>query len=211
MVNTIGSPYIELVDLKGYLKIGVDKVGYDVQLQDAINSATTEINNFCGRQFGKDDALTARHYTPDSRFSLITDDFYDATGLTLAIADGYGNYGLPFTPLPTELIPLDGIVDGQPGWPYNEIRGQYGYAYAGSGLYNGTQTVRVTAKWGWAAVPAPVKQATLIVAAQTYRLSDTPLGVAGMEKQFGGVVKVTDLPQVASKLKRYVVDPLLIG
>jgi hypothetical protein len=203
MVNTIGTPYITLADLKGYLKIGLDKVGQDVQLQDAINSASNEINDHCGRQFGKADSLSARHYQPESQWSLMVDDFYDATGLTIAIETRYGVYSDPINPLPTDLRPLDGVMDGQPGWPYSEIRGNFG-GYGGS-------IIRVTALWGWAAVPATIKQATLIVAAQTFRLSDTPLGIAGAENKFGGVVHVKDLPQVESKLARYVVDPLMIG
>jgi hypothetical protein len=202
MVNTIGTPYITLADLKGYLKIDLSKVAQDVQLQDAINSASNEINDHCGRQFGKADSLSARHYQPESRWSLMVDDFYDATGLTIAYETSYGVYSDPILPLPTDLRPLDGVMDGQPGWPYNEIRGNF--AYAGS-------MVRVTALWGWAAVPAAIKQATLIVAAQTFRLADTPLGIAGAENKFGGVVHLKDLPQVEAKLARYVVDPLMIG
>lgn len=210
MVNTIGTPYITLADLKGYLKIDLSKVGQDVQLQDAINSASNEINDHCGRQFGKADALSARHYQPESRWSLMVDDFYDATGLTLAYDDGYGNYGDPVEPLVTDLRPLDGVMDSQPGWPFREIRGSF--AYVPDGVYGyGTPIVRVTALWGWASVPAAIKQATLIVAAQTFRLADTPLGIAGAENKFGGVVHVKDIPQVASKISRYVVDPLMIG
>jgi hypothetical protein len=39
--------------------------------------------------------------------------------------------------------------------------------------------VRVTAKWGWPAVPDTVVQATLIQASRLYRRKDSPEGVLG--------------------------------
>ena len=50
-------------------------------------------------------------------------------------------------------------------------------------------TVEVTAKWGWPAVPAEIKDATLLMAPRLFARKDSPTGVAG----FGdyGVVRVT--------------------
>jgi hypothetical protein len=63
------------------------------------------------------------------------------------------------------------------------------------------RAVQITALWGWSAVPDPVKQATLIIAAEQWKLKDAPFGVAG----FGefGPIRVRDNPMAASLLARY--------
>jgi hypothetical protein len=60
----------------------------------------------------------------------------------------------------------------------------------------------VTGVFGWPAVPANVKQAALIAAADLFRLKDAPFGIAG----FGefGVVRVQANPRVMSLLRRYI-------
>jgi hypothetical protein len=60
--------------------------------------------------------------------------------------------------------------------------------------------VKVTAKWGWLAVPDAVQQATLFLANQYYKTArEAPLGVAG----FGdfGAVRVRAMPQVENLLQ----------
>jgi hypothetical protein len=39
--------------------------------------------------------------------------------------------------------------------------------------------VQVTATWGWTAVPATIKKATLLQASRFYKRRDAPFGVAG--------------------------------
>jgi hypothetical protein len=61
--------------------------------------------------------------------------------------------------------------------------------------------VEVTGVFGWPAVPAPVVQATMLVASELFRLRDAPFGVAG----FGefGAVRVRENPKVAALLDPY--------
>jgi len=56
--------------------------------------------------------------------------------------------------------------------------------------------------FGWPAVPRNVKTASLIAAAQIFRIKDAPFGVAG----FGefGVVRIQQNPQVMWLLRRYI-------
>ena len=60
----------------------------------------------------------------------------------------------------------------------------------------------MTAKWGWEAVPEAVRQATVIIAAETFQLKDAPFGTAGMD-QFGNIYHVRDNRIAAGKLARY--------
>lgn len=210
----LGEPYVTLAEMRNYLKMGVGQpTNLDDDIEDAVASATEEVNLFCGRQFNRSETATARHYYPDTFTSLPVDDFWTTDGLV--VETGVSGLWAEVDAGGLVPYPLDGVMDGQIGWPYTELRlgGGYGsqFNYVPRRYRNTSSLVRVTAKWGWEAVPASVKQATKIVAAQNFRLSDTPLGVAGMEGKFGGIVHVKDLPQVASKLKRYVVQPILVG
>jgi hypothetical protein len=211
----LGEPYVTLEEMRDYLKFRPnDPTNRDNDLEDALASATDEVNLHCGRQFNRSETATPRHYRPSSATSITVDDFYSIEDLV--VETNYGNSGV-WSEVNTAGLtpyPLDGVMDGQIGWPYTELRLGYGGRfdfYPRRSPYGSSSLIRVTAKWGWAAVPPAVKQATKIIAAQNYRLSDTPLGVAGMEGKFGGIVHVKELPQVASKLCRYVNQPILVG
>jgi hypothetical protein len=69
--------------------------------------------------------------------------------------------------------------------------------------------LQVTARWGWTAVPAAVKQACLILASETFRLKGAPFGVANMD-QFGPI-RVRDNPMAQKKLMPYALDPVMVG
>jgi hypothetical protein len=108
------------------------------------------------------------------------------------------------------VFPHNGIVNGQPSWPFHKIRTTTGLRFFKREWYGNLATVRVTAKWGWPSVPAPVHQACLILAAETFQIKDAPLGVAGAGS-FGAVIKVSDNRMVATKLMRYTRSPVLVG
>ena len=61
--------------------------------------------------------------------------------------------------------------------------------------------MHVTARWGWPAIPAPVKQAAFLVSAEQWKLKDAPFGVAG----FGefGAIRVRLNPMVTTLLGPY--------
>lgn len=69
--------------------------------------------------------------------------------------------------------------------------------------------VQVTARWGWVAVPAPVKAACLISAAETFKLREAPFGVASF--QDFGLARVRDNPIARRKLNPYRRDVLAVA
>jgi hypothetical protein len=180
----LGDTYATLAELKTHVGIPVDEDMKDEVLQWALDSASREIENCCERQFNKTTTASQRTYRL-SCDSVEVDDFWTTDGLVIDgnayAADDY------------DLWPLNGTVNGVPGWPYGEI--------VSYGRHLPDDRVTVTAQWGWDAVPAPVKQACLMLAAKNYKLADSPLGVAG----FGefGVVRVRDMPDIDRKLKKY--------
>lgn len=200
----LGDSYATLAELKVRLSNLDDVDMYDALLEDALDSVSREIESHCGRQFNNTDTATTRTYGPDEVFALHegsavsrwarVDDFHDVAGLVIE------SDGTTWTADDYVLHPRNGVIDGQVGWPYYEIHA------AGSLSFNAG--LSVTAKWGWAAVPAPVKQACLIMAAETHLTKNAPFGVAGMD-QFGAI-RVRDNRMAAAKLARYCRDPIRV-
>lgn len=196
----LGDPYVELEDLKAYLKIKPEKIEQDDNIQDAINSASGEIEKHCNRQFQRAETATARVYEPDDAYTVSVDDFWSTTGLVVEVdTNGDGSFSTVVPASDYEVYPRNGVVDGQVGWPYYEIN------FVGDSLpiyHRRKGIVRVTAKWGWQNVPEAVRQAAVIIAAETFQLKDAPFGTAGMD-QFGNIYHVRDNRIAAGKLARY--------
>lgn len=196
--------YATLSDLKGYLSITSD--ADNGELADALSSASRDLERYCSRQFNDAGSASARVYATDSPCVVDVDDFSTVDGLVVRTdEDGDGVYETTWPTSDYQVEPLNGIVDGQAGWPYWTIRAVGGRAFP----LHAEARVQVTARWGWAAVPAPVKQSCLILAAETYKLREAPFGVAG----FGdyGVVRIRSNPVVATKLAPYRRTPVLVA
>lgn len=197
--------YAGLTDLKSRLDISSSET--DGRLLDALQTASREIDQHCRRSFGKTTTASARTFRPDCYSLATVHDFYTTTDLAIAV--DYGDDGTYETTLTTsdyELRPLNGIVGGEPGWPYYEI------ALVGARWFptcSRRAPIQVTARWGWEAVPAPVRESCLILAADTFKLASAPFGVAG----YGdfGPIRVRDNPVAAKKLRPYQLDPVLVG
>jgi hypothetical protein len=175
---------------------------YDTELTDAALSISSEINGHCNRQFQKQTGATARIFVADSAGFVKVDDFWTTTNLVVESGTGYGTV---WSASDYDLHPLNGVVDGVPGWPYYKIK----VSDSGSLRFVRGQKIRVTAQWGWAAVPAPVTQAAKIMAAATFQIKDAPFGVAGSDQW--GSIRVKDNLMAQRKLSRFVTDPILVG
>lgn len=191
----IGAPYATLAQLK--LRIGESTTNNDAAITNALASATLSIEGWCGRQFNDAGGVSARVYYPTTSATVEVDDFSTTTGLIVAVdTDDTASYALTLTAAQYQVEPLNGIYDSTPGWPFSVIR-----------LINTVfpisqhAPVKVTAQWGWAAVPTPVVEACLLLAELTFKLKDAPFGVAGTD--MFGVVRVRENPQVTSLLTRY--------
>lgn len=200
----LGDPYATLAELKA--RLGVGDTADDIRLTEALASVSREINDHCRRQFNKTTTASVRLFHRASRYVVEVDDFHTTTDLAVATDSALdGTYATAWVSADYQLEPLNGIVNGETGWPYSEV-------VSLSGAWPSRcrrPAVQVTAQWGWAAVPAPVKEACLILAEETFKLKDAPFGVAG----FGefGPVRVRDNPFAAKKLHPYRRDPILVG
>lgn len=201
----LGDPYVSLADQKLYQgQQGDDK---DSIIQDAINSATKEVIKYCGRDFNQATVATPRVFRPGADWRMQrVDDFWTTNGLIIQTdPSGVGpNFSVTWQASDYELLPLNGIVDGEEGWPFYDIHAVGGLWFPQI-IWRRYGTVQVTAQWGWPAIPAPVVQATKMLAFENFKMKDAPLGVAGFSN-FSGDIRVRQVPQVEQKLSKYSKD-----
>lgn len=196
--------YATPAQVKSYT--GISDANSDSRIADVLAGVSREIDGHTHRRFYADLTATARRFTVENVCAVELHDFWTTTGLVVeADYGGDGTFETTYTTADYELYPTDGIVDGETGWPYNEIRA-VNQSFPCQRLRPG---LRVTAKWGWAAVPPSVHEACLILAAETLKLPDSVFGTGGYSEF--GVIRVRDNPMAARKLARYVRDPVLVA
>lgn len=181
--------YVDLVTMKLYAGVDAESLN-DGLLQDAISSASREVENRTDRVFSKAETASEREFVCYGSGLLIVDDIADRDGVLIdgePLSDSH------------KLFPLNGIVSGQPGHPYEWIK---------STQFCEGRTYKVTAIWGWPAVPPTVVEVVKMIAAETYIAKDSPLGVAG-DATFG-VLRVRERQHIEKKLRQYGKNPVKI-
>lgn len=171
----ISNGYCTLAEVKAAARI-TDTID-DTLLELCIESASREIDGYCGRNFfTAGTTATVRTYTATNSDFVPVDDFASTTGFVLATSDGLdGVFGTTWGTADYQLEPLNGVSEGV-SWPYTRIRstGNKGFPYGDS-----RAGVQVTARWGWSATPTAIKQATILLSSRLFKRYDSPLGVAG--------------------------------
>ncbi len=204
--------YITSDDLRAYIK---DSSNLDVEsLDGAIVAAENQIDTLCGRYFTDDGTVSSRDYFANDPWCVNVDDFSTTTGLVIKTDTGYdGTFARTLTVADYFVEPVNGRRNSETV-PYNRIsavgtNSQFGFLFPPVVSYARRPTIRVTAQWGWASIPDGVTQATKVLAAELFKLSDAPLGVAG----FGefGVVRVRENPKVRALLLPYMVAPIAVA
>lgn len=182
--------YASLDELKTRMGVPLATTNLDDEMEDALDGASEEIDDHCGRTFEKQLTATARKFQAYTPRIAVIDDIWTTSGLVVAV-DGSATTDY-------ELRPLNGVVSGKPGWPYDEIR------FAEDVLTTGVvfAPLEITAQWGWAAVPENVHIACLILAAETVKLKESPFGVGGYGEF--GVIRARENPMAARRLRKYV-------
>ncbi len=193
-----GDPYASLEQMKAWLKLPAEDTQDDSLIVSALDSVTAEIDDVCGRTFGRTNTASTRTFEPLGRQLVLVDDFHDVDGLVLEVD------GTAWTADAYDLEPTNGLVNGKP-WPYTRLVPRAGYFLA-----TGSRSVSITTDcWGWAAVPAPVHEACKIAAADTLGLKDARFGVAGFGQY--GDIRVRGNAMVMAKLQPYVRFPVKVG
>jgi hypothetical protein len=186
--------YVELASVRAAL--GEQAPDRDDLIVDSIAAAEQMIDDFTGRTFSLASSTSARTYRPGLAISrdghrVWVDDIGTASGLVVETGTAAGwtvttDY---------EAGPLNALALGRPVEWLTRPSGSLWPAGA-------VDRVRVTARWGWPTVPAPITQAARLLAARLYRRKDSPEGVVG-SADFGAVRVSRVDPDVMALLARY--------
>lgn len=153
--------YVTATEVLTYLKARGDVEDASTFAPIWAEAASRAVDDFCGRQFGLTSGTEARTYHAcwDRYLRCYLAEVDDLPAATATVADSAGA-----AVTVTEYGPANAVVKGK--------------VFTHLILPIGGK-VTVTAQWGWSAVPASVKQATLIQASRFAARRDSPFGVAG--------------------------------
>ena len=193
----ITNGYATLAELNSALGIN-DNVD-DVRLELAVETASREIDQFCGRVFYNAGTAT-RLFAADTEWLTAIDDLITLTKLETS-GDADGVFDQEWAATDYQLEPLNGVVGGTSGWPKTKIRAVGGILFPE--LWR-RATIRITGTWGWAAVPTAIKTATLLQAARIFKRADAPFGAAGFSDI--GIIRVTNAidPDVRQAIEPFI-------
>ena len=177
-------------------------------LERAIKACTGGISQYCSRNFSLT-ASTALLFALDNAYEFDLGPFNDLVTLDALATDatGDGTFETTWTSADWELLPLN-VASGPEQRPYTRIRacGSKTFPYLAPGETGRTGRVRLTATWGWPAIPDAVRQACLLHSARIFNRKESPQGVIGWG-DFGAVrVRNTD-PDVIDLLADYRLGP----
>ena len=203
----LGDPYITVDDLKAWLGIPAVDTQDDDHLMAAVSAATRAIEQATGRIFSRADVASPRIYTPTTPSLVVVDDFYTDADLEVRTGTDGRTFPVVWSTADFMLEPPNWTVSGQYGWPSWRIVARP----LGSRRFTPEYpaSVQVTARWGWAEVPDPIRHATLLLAAELFKLRDAPFGVAGFGEY--GVVRVRENPKIWALIKPYARFRYLVG
>ena len=202
--------YLTLEELRSY--VGVSAASDTADLDDVLTAASRMVDRYCGRHFYQATAQ-AREFDVDSDgYTVTLGPFNDLVSLTTFAYDNNddGTYESTISASGYQLLaPPQGQAPAT--WPYTQVRvlSTVVLPYAPTALGR-IDLIRLTGTWGWPAVPPEVKQATRILAAELYKLSDAVFGVAGFG-EFGVVRLGRQLPARAQQLLQPFRHPLNVG
>jgi len=180
-----GTQYVDKDDFKNY--IGLSGTGQDDNIDNAINSASRLIDKICGRHFWQDDSVVVKYYTPINEFYLEVDDISTTTGLIVQLdTTDDGTYDKTLT-LHTDFVlkPFNPqefkITNTTYYYPQPEL---HILTTRSSERFDPliVKNAKITAKFGFSAIPEAIAQATLIQALRYFKRKDTPFNVFGNEQ-----------------------------
>jgi hypothetical protein len=178
----ITNGYATLAQVKSAMRI-TDNID-DTLIEMAIESASRAIDGFAMRSFYSSGTAT-RYYAADDSYIVQTDDIA-GTAITLQTSSaGDGVFDQTWSPIDYQLEPVNGVTDGLTV-PFTRIRAVENYLYP---VEADQALVKVTAVFGWPAVPIAITQACVIQSSRLFKRLDSPLGVAGFGDM--GAVRVS--------------------
>ncbi|WP_433368375.1 hypothetical protein ACQPZX_41440 [Actinoplanes sp. CA-142083] len=179
--------YATVAELRDYLRIGDNADNGFLAVWVA--TVSRNVDDHCGRQFGKADTPVTRYYTPrydrhEGAWFADIDDLQDTTGLAFTAEDGSTVTGYT-------LLPRNAAADGK---PYEQVK-----------LTAATGELAGLAPWGWNTPPAAVRTGLFLQGARLAARRDSPFGIAGSPSEGSEIRLLAQLdPDFKTSLKPYV-------
>ena len=169
--------YCTLAELKTYL--GLSGSGQDDNLENAIEGASREIDQYTGRIFYQTDSQD-NFYTPNNFFIQEVDDISTVSGLVVKLDttdDGTHDKTLTkdtdFALLP---VNVSNALDQNQPYTHIQILDNRSSERFDPDIFN---NIKVTAQFGFSSVPDAIKQATFLQATRLFKRKDSPFSVYG--------------------------------
>jgi hypothetical protein len=193
-----GDAYVSADDLALYLRMDppAEDLGFDL-MSMSVASATSWVNEYTKRDFNLAATATARYFDTTTD-TVMVDDIGHAT-ITLATDTAQnGTHSTAWATSDFQVNPLDAIAVNEPITSLIAV-GSYSFP---APQFRRRGLVKVTARWGWPAVPDAIQQATLILAASLFKRHESPTGVLG-----GGEFGVVRVGTLVDPHVRMLLDP----
>ena len=186
--------------LSRYVPAAPTNTARDATIEATIQAVSRAIDNLGPRRFWLNaaDALETRYYTAEDAEKLwLPDDLVSLTSLATD-EDLDGTYEVVWTASDYRLGPPNAALDG---WPYNQIkRRPLGLYYFPVGVEDG---VKLVGRFGFPAVPDPIKEACYLQSYRLYLRKTAPFGVAG-SAEMGQVLVIPKLdPDIELMVQPY--------
>ena len=170
-------------------------------IEQRITEASAAIDRWCGQSFDPASSATVRTFTPYTAVDTRIDPFHTTTDLVIATdAADDGTWSTTWTAADYALDRFGGNMADLYGAPYDRV-------IAVGGLLFPTRNrrprpLKVTAKWGWSAVPALVAGACEIITVDLFKRKEVAFGIqtAGLADFAGLRIGVDVMRQVSSLL-----------
>jgi len=196
---TITNGYCTLAEYKSWNTVDTTNAADDAVIEDIIESVSRQIDGKCGRSFYVSSAVV-RYFNAKYYDMLFCDDISSTTSLTIATDnDGDGVYENTWSATDYNLLPYQ----ADNGWPYTMIE----ITNNGNNIFSTARKGnKITALWGWTAVPDDIKNACLIgVDAEYHARNGQNLSVDTQLSAMGVVMTPRGLPKSAlDKITTYI-------
>jgi hypothetical protein len=206
--TSLGKLYATVAALKSRLG-NITTTASDTELHGACFAASRWVEQYCQRVFYRSAAATVRTFEPTHSYRLKMPQFNDLVSVSALKTDagGDGTFETTWTAADYQLLPYNPAA-GPETQPYTEIRAVGALNFPRPPTFAARRdTAQVTGVFGWSSVPQAVREATLIKAAELFKLKDAPFGVAGSEDI--GFIRIRDNLPVQSQLGPYRRHPWL--
>lgn len=188
--------YCTRQELKDYLRLGDN--ANDAFIDVWITTVSRNVDDHCGRQFGRVAAAQDRYYTPvydrhEQAWFVEIDDLQDTTGFTVTDENGTAVAAQTSTVDGYTLLPRNAAAKGQ---PHTRLK-----------LTVSTGEITGNGLWGWTAVPSAVKTGVFLQGARLNHRRSSPFGIAGSPTEGDQIRLLAQLdPDFRTSLKPLVRD-----